>query len=102
MDLENVVAIISSVVMLIVSLILLALVIDTYRLNRKREKERSAMEREFHNLICELATESNEEDDASNTNYEHMNVSELKAIAKQRKIKGYYRLKRKDLLKVLK
>lgn len=53
-------------------------------------------------LICELATESNEEDDTPNTDYEHMNVSELKAIAKQRKIKGYYRLKRKDLLRVLK
>ena len=53
-------------------------------------------------MICELATESNEEDDAPNTDYKHMNVSELKAIAKQRKIKGYYRLKRKDLLKVLK
>lgn len=35
-------------------------------------------------------------------NYDNMNISELKKVAQKKKIKGYYNLKKDELVKILK
>lgn len=109
MNLEDIMSIILSAIMIVLSLSLLIVIIDTHIMHRKRAKMMSEMDKDISALLHEIINNEPTTDDTtenkndkSDVDYDSMSVAELKSIARQRKIKGYYVLKRNELLNILK
>lgn len=58
-------------------------------------------EEKTNDLIKELDEEIPEVKNVETTDYNKMNVAELKKIAQEKKIKGYYTMKKEELVKTL-
>ena len=53
-------------------------------------------------IIVECEKQDNKEVKNENIDYDKMSISELKKVAKNKKIKGYYNLHKKELIKAIK
>ena len=96
------------VLLILVALLLLILgvssIIYQYKSRKANKKLNSLLEELCTDIIEEIvkeAEEKSEEETQSAVDYNSMTINELKDIAKSRNIKGYYRMKKDELVKVL-
>ena len=96
------------VLLILVALLLLILgvssIIYQYKSRKANKKLNSLLEELCSDIIEEIvkeAEEKSEEETQPAVDYNSMTINELKDIAKSRNIKGYYRMKKDELVKVL-
>lgn len=96
------------VLLILVALLLLILgvssIIYQYKSRKTNKKLNSLLEELCTDIIEEIvkeAEEKSEEETQPAVDYNSMTINELKDIAKSRNIKGYYRMKKDELVKVL-
>lgn len=96
------------VLLILVALLLLILgvssIIYQYKSRKANKKLNSLLEELCTDIIEEIvkeAEEKSEEETRPAVDYNSMTINELKDIAKSRNIKGYYRMKKDELVKVL-
>lgn len=100
------------VVMILVSAMLFAHLVDAFIMSIQTRRASKAFDKMVAELIEELKAAAKEkaeakkeeqpvEEEVVKPDYKAMTIGELKSIAKERKIKGYYNLKKADLVKVL-
>lgn len=96
------------VLLILVALLLLILgvssIIYQYKSHKANKKLNSLLEELCTDIIEEIvkeAEEKSEEETQPAVDYNSMTINELKDIAKSRNIKGYYRMKKDELVKVL-
>lgn len=96
------------VLLILVALLLLILgvssIIYQYKSRKANKKLNSLLEELCTDIIEEIvkeAEEKSEEETQPAVDYNSMTINELKDIAKSRNIKGYYRMKKDELVKVL-
>ena len=96
------------VLLILVALLLLILgvssIIYQYKSRKANKKLNSLLEELCTDIIEEIvkeAEEKSEEETQPAIDYNSMTINELKDIAKSRNIKGYYRMKKDELVKVL-
>lgn len=96
------------VLLILVALLLLmsgvSSIIYQYKSRKANKKLDSLLEELCTDIIEEIvkeAEEKSEEETQPAVDYNSMTINELKDIAKSRNIKGYYRMKKDELVKVL-
>lgn len=96
------------VLLILVALLLLILgvssIIYQYKSRKANKKLNSLLEELCTDIIEEIvkeAEEKSEEETQPAVDYNSMTINELKDIAKSRNIKGYYRMKKDELVKFL-
>ena len=96
------------VLLILVALLLLmsgvSSIIYQYKSRKTNKKLDSLLEELCTDIIEEIvkeAEEKSEEETQLAVDYNSMTINELKDIAKSRNIKGYYRMKKDELVKVL-
>ena len=96
------------VLLILVALLLLILgvssIIYQYKSRKANKKLNSLLEELCTDIIEEIvkeAEEKSEEETQPAIDYNSMTINELKDMAKSRNIKGYYRMKKDELIKVL-
>ena len=96
------------VLLILVALLLLILgvssIIYQYKSRKANKKLNNLLEELCTDIIEEIvkeAEEKSEEETQPAVDYNSMTINELKDIAKSRNIKGYYRMKKDELVKVL-
>ena len=96
------------VLLILVALLLLisgvSSIIYQYKSRKANKKLNNLLEELCTDVIEEIvkeAEEKSEEETQPVVDYNSMTINELKDIAKSRNIKGYYRMKKDELVKVL-
>ena len=96
------------VLLILVALLLLisgvSSIVYQYKSRKANKKLNSLLEELCTDIIEEIvkeAEEKSEEETQPAVDYNSMTINELKDIAKSRNIKGYYRMKKDELIKVL-
>ena len=96
------------VLLILVALLLLILGVSSilyqYKSRKANKKLNSLLEELCTDIIEEIvkeAEEKSEEETQPAVDYNSMTINGLKDIAKSRNIKGYYRMKKDELVKVL-
>ena len=92
------------VLLILVALLLLISGVSSIIYKHKACKVNKKLEELCANIIDEIikeAEEKSEEETQPAVDYNSMTINELKDIAKSRNIKGYYRMKKDELIKVL-
>lgn len=96
------------VLLILVALLLLisgaSSIIYQYKSRKANKKLNNLLEELCTDIIEEIikeAEEKSEEETQPAVDYNSMTINELKDIAKSRNIKGYYRMKKDELIKVL-
>ena len=100
------------VVMILVSAMLFVHLLDAFIMSIQAHRAAKKFDKMVTSLIEELKAAAKEkagtkkeeqpvEEEVVKPDYKAMTIGELKNIAKERKIKGYYNLKKADLVKVL-
>ena len=105
---EQILQLVLLVLLILVALLLLILgvssIIYQYKSRKANKKLDNLLEELCTNIIDEIikeAEEKSEEGTQPAVDYNSMTINELKDIAKSRNIKGYYRMKKDELVKVL-
>lgn len=95
-------------VMILVSVMLFVCLLDAFIMSVQAHRAAKKFNKVVAELIEDLkekaeakAEEKPVEEEVVKPDYKVMTIGELKNIAKERKIKGYYNLKKADLVKVL-
>lgn len=103
MDLESIISIVLGIMMMLLSLSLTISILNEYRIRRAEAKKKAELDEKIGALLCDIFEKDmgNTSVDKKDLDYSSMNVAELKSIARQREIKGYYRLKKDELIKEL-
>ena len=92
------------VLLILVALLLLMSGVSSIIYQYKSRKANKKLEELCTDIIEEIvkeAEEKSEEETQPAVDYNSMTINELKDIAKSRNIKGYYRMKKDELVKVL-
>lgn len=92
------------VLLILVALLLLISGVSSIIYQYKSRKANKKLEELCTDIIEEIvkeAEEKSEEETQPAVDYNSMTINELKDIAKSRNIKGYYRMKKDELVKVL-
>ena len=92
------------VLLILVALLLLISGVSSIIYQYKSRKANKKLEELCTDVIEEIvkeAEEKSEEETQPAVDYNSMTINELKDIAKSRNIKGYYRMKKDELVKVL-
>lgn len=99
------------VVMILVSAMLFVHLLDAFIMSIQAHRAAKKFDKMVVDIIEELKMTAKEKAEAKKEeqpveevvkpDYKAMTISELKSIAKERKIKGYYNLKKADLVKIL-
>lgn len=92
------------VLLILVALLLLISGVSSIIYKHKACKVNKKLEELCTDIIEEIvkeAEEKSEEETQPAVDYNSMTINELKDIAKSRNIKGYYRMKKDELVKVL-
>lgn len=103
MDLESIISIVLGIMMILLSLSLTISILNEYRIRRAEAKKKAELDEKIGALLYDIFEKDMENTsvDKKDLDYSSMNVAELKSIARQREIKGYYRLKKDELIKEL-
>lgn len=103
MDLESIISIVLGIMMILLSLSLIVSILNEYRIRRAEAKKKAELDEKIGALLYDIFEKDmkNTSVDKKDLDYSSMNVAELKSIARQREIKGYYRLKKDELIKEL-
>ena len=103
MDLESIISIVLGIMIILLSLSLTISILNEYRIRRAEAKKKAELDEKIGALLYDIFEKDMENTsvDKKDLDYSSMNVAELKSIARQREIKGYYRLKKDELIKEL-
>ena len=101
---EQILQLVLLILLILVALLLLTSGVFSIIYKHKVCKANKKLEELCANIIDEIikeAEEKVEEETQPAVDYNSMTMNELKNIAKSRNIKGYYRMKKDELIKVL-
>ena len=101
---EQILQLVLLILLILVALLLLISGVSSIIYKHKACKVNKKLEELCANIIDEIikeAEEKSEEETQPAVDYNSMTINELKDIAKSRNIKGYYRMKKDELIKVL-
>lgn len=101
---EQILQLVLLILLILVALLLLISGVSSIIYKHKACKVNKKLEELCANIIDEIikeAEEKSEEETQPAVDYNSMTINELKDIAKSRNIKGYYRMKKDELVKVL-
>ena len=101
---EQILQLVLLILLILVALLLLITGISSIICKHKACQVNKKLEELCANIIDEIikeAEEKSEEETQPAIDYNSMTVNELKDIAKSRNIKGYYRMKKDELIKAL-
>lgn len=101
---EQILQLVLLILLILVALLLLITGVSSIIYKHKAYKVNKKLEELCANIIDEIikeAEEKSEEETQPAVDYNSMTINELKDIAKSRNIKGYYRMKKDELIKVL-
>ena len=101
---EQILQLVLLILLILVALLLLITSVSSIIYKHKACKVNKKLEELCANIIDEIikeAEEKSEEETQPAVDYNSMTINELKDIAKSRNIKGYYRMKKDELIKVL-
>ena len=101
---EQILQLVLLILLILVALLLLISGVSSIIYKHKACKVNKKLEELCANIIDEIikeAEEKSEEETQPAIDYNSMTINELKDIAKSRNIKGYYRMKKDELIKAL-
>lgn len=101
---EQILQLVLLILLILVALLLLISGVSSIIYKYKACKVNEKLEELCTNIIDEIikeAEEKSEEKTQPAVDYSSMTINELKDIAKSRNIKGYYRMKKDELIKTL-
>ena len=101
---EQILQLVLLILLILVALLLLITGISSIICKHKACQVNKKLEELCANIIDEIikeAEEKSEEETQPAIDYNSMTINELKDIAKSRNIKGYYRMKKDELIKAL-
>ena len=101
---EQILQLVLLILLILVALLLLISGVSSIIYKHKICKTNKKLEELCTNVIDEIIKESeekSEEETQPAVDYNSMTINELKDIAKSRNIKGYYRIKKDELIKAL-
>ena len=101
---EQILQLVLLILLILVALLLLITGISSIICKHKACQVNKKLEELCANIIDEIikeAEEKSEEETQPAVDYNSMTINELKDIAKSRNIKGYYRMKKDELIKAL-
>ena len=101
---EQILQLVLLILLILVALLLLITSVSSIIYKHKACKVNKKLEELCANIIDEIikeAEEKSEEETQPAVDYNSMTINELKDIAKSRNIKGYYRMKKDELIKAL-
>ena len=101
---EQILQLVLLILLILVALLLLITGVSSIICKHKACQVNKKLEELCANIIDEIikeAEEKSEEETQPAVDYNSMTINELKDIAKSRNIKGYYRMKKDELVKVL-
>ena len=101
---EQILQLVLLILLNLVALLLLISGVSSIIYKHKACKVNKKLEELCANIIEEIvkeAEEKSEEETQPAVDYNSMTINELKDIAKSRNIKGYYRMKKDELIKAL-
>ena len=101
---EQILQLVLLILLILVALLLLITGVSSISYKHKAYKVNKKLEELCANIIDEIikeAEEKSEEETQPAIDYNSMTINELKDIAKSRNIKGYYRMKKDELIKAL-
>lgn len=104
------VAVVELIFFILATLFMLYMCINTIITDIKIRKQRKQLDEAFgefcnkisNAIIVECKKQDDEKVKKENIDYDKMSISELKKVAKNKKIKGYYNLHKKELIKAIK
>ena len=101
---EQILQLVLLILLILVALLLLISGVSSIIYKHKACQVNKKLEELCANIIDEIikeAEEKSEEETQPAVDYNSMTINELKDIAKSRNIKGYYRMKKDELIKAL-
>ena len=101
---EQILQLVLLILLILVVLLLLITGVSSIICKHKACQVNKKLEELCANIIDEIikeAEEKSEEETQPAVDYNSMTINELKDIAKSRNIKGYYRMKKDELIKAL-
>ena len=101
---EQILQLVLLILLILVALLLLITGVSSIICKHKACQVNKKLEELCANIIDEIikeAEEKSEEETQPAIDYNSMTINELKDIAKSRDIKGYYRMKKDELIKAL-
>ena len=101
---EQILQLVLLILLILVALLLLITGVSSIICKHKACQVNKKLEELCANIIDEIikeAEEKSEEETQPAVDYNSMTINELKDIAKSRNIKGYYRMKKDELIKTL-
>ena len=101
---EQILQLVLLILLILVALLLLITGVSSIICKHKACQVNKKLEELCANIIDEIikeAEEKSEEETQPAIDYNSMTINELKDIAKSRNIKGYYRMKKDELIKAL-
>ena len=101
---EQILQLVLLILLILVALLLLITGVSSIICKHKACQVNKKLEELCANIIDEIikeAEEKSEEETQPAVDYNSMTINELKDIAKSRNIKGYYRMKKDELIKAL-